>query len=192
VPTFLVPKPGTFRREFFLFFEGVNFVHLRKAVIFKMPAGGAKSPVTREQFHSHLKLLRFKRDQFKSSIHAAFSLSEELNASESDIFSHPRLQMFLARCSQLEAVYSAFCGALTEIFKFCHECGQGDACLVDRSIGEEVEERYYFILSIYRRVSSPPTVNESAPLVKESVQGKRSRLPTIEIPRFSGAFSDWV
>ncbi|KAG8240157.1 hypothetical protein J437_LFUL019176 [Ladona fulva] len=122
----------------------------------------------------------------------AFSIAEELDDSGSEIFGHSKLEMFLVRCSQLETVYLKFCDAQTKILEYCHNCNQADVFLVGLQVGEEVVEKYYFILSISSRVVNPSTTNELTRVDNGPTPSTKSRLPTIELPRFSGAFSDWI
>ncbi|KAG8235857.1 hypothetical protein J437_LFUL013941 [Ladona fulva] len=152
----------------------------------------SKGALTREQFDSRLKLLRFKRDQFRRTICTAFSIAQELDDSGSEICVHSKLEMFLVRCSQLETVYSEFRDAQTKILEYCHNCNKADVFSVDMQVGEEVEEKYYFILSISRRAVNPSNTNELTRVDNGPTPSTKSRLPTIELPRFSGAFSDWV
>ncbi|KAG8226655.1 hypothetical protein J437_LFUL005741 [Ladona fulva] len=100
--------------------------------------------------------------------------------------------MFLVCCSQLETVYSEFRDAQTKILEYCHNCNQADVFSVDMQIGEEMEEKYYFILSVPRRAVNPSTTNELTLVDNGPKPSTKSRLPTIEFPRISGAFSDWV
>ncbi|KAG8226096.1 hypothetical protein J437_LFUL006403 [Ladona fulva] len=100
--------------------------------------------------------------------------------------------MFLVRRSQLETVYSEFRDAQTKILEYCHNCNQADAFSVDMQVGEELEEKYYFILSISRRAVNPSATNELTRVDNGPTPNTKSCLPTIEFPRFSGAFSDWV
>ncbi|KAG8233697.1 hypothetical protein J437_LFUL013349 [Ladona fulva] len=59
-------------------------------------------------------------------------------------------------------------------------------------VAVEVEEKYDFILSISRRAVNPSTTNELTRVDNGPTPSTKSRLPTIELPRFSGVFSDWV